>query len=184
MKYLKRVAFIFLLALFYQPSFSQAGKAIYHPCFLMDSVENHLDFIRLNASRIFIDSFDCKQMLFDSITAQYIRTKQKKYIDALTYIHSSSAAHLVENLYTDVLRKLVQNDFTGFLDLLYSGRGKYQALEKELIATMNMIIDGRPYKLKYMGLMNVEISKAKDNKEAARAAYLEKLKVKIEEEKY
>ncbi len=150
----------------------------------MDSVDKHLDFIRQNASRIFIDSFDCKQMLFDSITVQYIRTKEKRYIDALTYIHNSSAAKQVENLYTDEIRKLVQNDFAGLLDLFYTGRGKYQVLEKELIATMNMIIAGRPYKLKYMGLLNVEISKAKDNRDTGRAAYFEKLKLKIEEDKY
>lgn len=161
---------------------AQNTKPVYHPCFLMDSVEKHLDFIRLNASRIFIDSFDCKQKLFDSIAEAYVRSKDKKYLDALTYMRTSSASEKVENLYTDVIRRLVQNDFSDLLDKLYLAKGKYLSLEKELVVTMNMIIDGRPYKQKYMGLLNVEISKAKDKKDTYKTAYLEKLKTKIEED--
>jgi hypothetical protein len=150
----------------------------------MDSVEKHLEFIKLNASRIFLDSFDCKQMLFDSIAAGYVQTRDKKYLDALSYLSNSSAAAKVENFYTDVLRTFVRSDFTDLLNQLYAGKGKYLGLEKELIIAMNMIVDGRPFKQKYMGLLNVEISKAKDKKDVAHLAYLEKLKTKIEEDKY
>lgn len=176
-----------LLLLFFGISivtFAQSKRPVYYPCFLMDSTEKNLEFIKLNASRIFIDSFDCRQMLFDSIGALYSRTKDKKYFDALNYIRNSSAATMVENLYTDVIRKFVQTNFSDFLNQLYSGKGKYLALEKELIAAMNMIVDGRPFKQKYMGLLNVEISKAKDKKDTARLYYLEKLKTKIENDEY
>jgi hypothetical protein len=175
--------FITALLLLLTIGFAQAQtKPVYHPCFLMDSVEKNLDFIRLNASRIFIDSFDCKQKLFDSIAEGYVRSKDKKYLDALSYMRTSSASEKVENLYTDVIRRLVQSDFTDFLDKLYLAKGKYLALEKELVVTMNMIIDGRPYKQKYMGLLNVEISKANDKKDTYKASYLTKLKTKIEED--
>ena len=181
---MKLVLAILFSVFCFQISFSQSKKPVYYPCFLMDSVDKHLEFIKLNASRIFIDSFDCRQMLFDSIGALYLRTKDKKYLDALSYIRNSSAAAKVENLYTDVIRKFVQIDFNDLLNQLYNGRGKYLALEKELIAAMNMIVDGRPYKQKYMGLLNVEISKAKDKKDTARLYYLEKLKTKIENDEY
>lgn len=164
--------------------FSQSIRPIYNPCLLADSVEKRLDFIRLNASRIFLDTADCKQQLFDSIAEQYVRTKDKKYLDALSYLRNSSASNKVEDLFTDVIRKLVQTDFGDFLLQLYLAKGKYLALENELAITMNMIIDGRPLKQKYQGLLNVEISKAKDAKNLGYASYLEKLKVKIEEDRH
>lgn len=184
MKSFFKYSVLLLLCLVVGQSSAQVKKLNYHPCFLKDSVDKHLDFIRLNASRIFIDSFDCKQMLFDSIGALYLSTSEKKYLDALTYIRNSSAASKVENLYTDVIRRFIQADFTDFLNQLYMGKGKYLALEKELVAAMNMIVDGRPYKQKYMGLLNVAIGKANDQKDLPRAAYLNKLKTKIEEDKY
>lgn len=150
----------------------------------MDSVEKHLEFIKLNANRVFVDSFDCRQMLFDSIAAQYLRSNDTKFIDALNYLRNSSASSKVEGLYTDVIRKFIQSDFSGFLNRLYLGKGKYLALEKELIATMNMIVDGRPFRQKYMGLLNLEISKATDKKDTARTIYLEKLKTRIENDDY
>lgn len=74
--------------------------------------------------------------------------------------------------------------FSNFLNDLYLGRGKYIALEKELVSTLNMIVDGRPLKTKYTGLLNVEISKAKDRKDTSKAYFLEKLKTRIELDKY
>ncbi|MES2621741.1 MAG: hypothetical protein V4615_12900 [Bacteroidota bacterium] len=184
MKSIFKLAFLILISGIPLFSSAQSKRPVYNPCFLMDSAEKHLEFIKLNASRIFIDTFDCRQMLLDSIGAHYSRTKDKKYLDALTYIRNSSASAKVENLYTDVIRKFVQTDFTDLLNQLYTGKGKYMALEKELIAAMNMIVDGRPFKNKYMGLLNVEISKAKDKKDLARLSYLEKLKTKIENDEY
>jgi hypothetical protein len=181
---MKLVVTILLSAFCLLNSFGQSRKPVYYPCFLMDSADKHLDFIRLNAGRIFIDSFDCRQMLFDSIASLYSRTKNRKYLDALAYIRTSSAAAKVEDLYTDVIRRFVQTDFTDLLNQLYSGKGKYLSLEKELVATMNMIVDGRPYRQKYIGLLNVEISKAKDRKDAARLSYLDKLKHRIEDDNY
>ena len=150
----------------------------------MDSVDKHIEFIKLNASRIFIDTFDCRQSLFDSIASRYVITRDKKYLDVFTYLGSSSASSKVEGLYTEVIRKFIQTDFSGFVNQLYTAKGRYLTLEKEFVAAMNMIVDGRPYKQKYMGLLNVEISKAKDNKDTPRSYYLEKLKTKIDEDKY
>jgi hypothetical protein len=181
---LKIVFLLLLLAWGSLPSFSQSRRPVYNPCLLKDSVDKHLEFIKLNVSRIFIDTFDCRQSLFDSIGSRYIRTGDKKYLDALTYLRTSGASKKVEDLYTEVIRKFIQSDFTGFLNELYAAKGKYLPLQKELIAAMNMIVDGRPYKQKYMGLLNVEINKAKDNKDTPRSYYLEKLKTNIEEEKY
>ncbi len=158
-------------------------KPVYHSCFLMDSVEKRLDFIRLNASRIFTDSVDCKQTLLDSIAVHYLQSKDKKYLDALSSIRQNPNAK-VENNYTDIIKRFIENDFSGFIKQIYLAKGKYYVLEKELIGTMNMIVDGRPYKQKYMGLLNVEISIAKDKKDTYYQSFLEKLKVKIEEEKY
>jgi hypothetical protein len=146
----------------------------------MDSVDKRLEFIRLNALRIFTDTADCKQQLFDSIAVAYIQSGNVKYLDMLSSLHNSSAYNKVEDLYTDVIRILVTDNFSGFLAQLYSAKGKYLPLEKELVVAMNMIIDGRPYKQKYMGLLNVEISKARDKKDTNYALYLEKLKLKIE----
>lgn len=158
-------------------------KPVYHSCFLMDSVEKRLEFIRLNASRIFTDSVDCKQTLLDSIAVHYVQSKDKKYLDALSSIRQNPNAK-VENNYTDIIKRFIENDFSGFIKQIYLAKGKYYVLEKELIGTMNMIVDGRPYKQKYMGLLNVEISIAKDKKDTYYQSFLEKLKVKIEEEKY
>jgi hypothetical protein len=184
MKSYLRFGFLLFFTAFISLAFSQGRRPVYNPCILKDSLDKHLEFIKLNASRIFIDTFECRQSLFDSMASRYLRSGDKKYLDVLSYIHSSSAAQKVEGLYTEVLRKLIQTDFLGFLNHLYTGKGKYLPLEKELIATMNMIVDGRPYKQKYMGLLNVEISKAQDKKDTPRSYYLEKLKTNIEEENY
>jgi hypothetical protein len=181
---MKSIFTILLLACSFLITSAQSKRLVYNPCVLKDSVDKHLEFIKLNASGVFNDTFECRQALFDSIAARYISSGNKKYLDALTYIRNSSAAAKVEDLYTEVIRKLVQADFSGFLNQLYTAKGKYFPLEKELIAAMNMIVEGRPYKQKYMGLLNVEISKAKDSKDAPRSYYLEKLKSNIEAEKY
>ncbi len=181
---MNKLIVLFFLLVSAGRGFSQSNRPVYNPCVLSDSVEKRLDFIRLNASRIFLDTADCKQQLFDSIAEQYVRTKDKKYLDALSYLRNSSASNKVENLYTDVIRKLVQTNFSDFLLQLYTAKGKYLALENELTITMNMIIDGRPLKQKYVGLLNVEISRAKDAKNLGYASYLEKLKIKIEEDRH
>lgn len=181
---MKQLIVVCLLLISVDEVFSQTIRPVYNPCVLADSIEKKLDFIRLNASRIFSDTADCKQQLFDSIAGQYLRTKDKKYLDALSYLRNSSASNKVEDLYTDVIRKLVQTDFSDFLLQLYTAKGKYLAIENELAITMNMIIDGRPLKQKYLGLLNVEISKAKDAKNLGYASYLERLKIKIEEDRH
>lgn len=163
--------------------FAQGTKAVYHPCFLLDSVDKRLDFIKANASKVFVDTFDCKETLLDSISILYMRSGNKKYLDALTGILQNPNAK-VEGLYIDVIKRFLQNDFAGFINELYTARGKYQLLEKELIGAMNMIVDGKPYKQKYMGQLNLLISMAKDKKDTAKLYYLEKLKTRIEEDKY
>jgi hypothetical protein len=174
----------FLLIGFISPQLSaQATKPNYLPCFLMDSVDARLDFIQRHASRIFVDSFDCRQTLIDSIGSRFLATKNNKYLDALSAIRQNPLAH-TDNLYTDLVKRFVDNDFAGFIGRLYLGKGKYLPLEKELIGTLNMIVNGRPYKQKYMGLLNVEIGKARDAHDASRQSYLQKLKIRIEEEKY
>ncbi|MBP7389813.1 MAG: hypothetical protein KA841_05375 [Chitinophagales bacterium] len=162
---------------------AQTAKPVYHPCFLMDSIDKHLEFIKKNTQRIFVDTFDCRQTLLDSIAIHYTNSKNKKYLDALNYIRVYGDAK-VEDLYTDIVKRFCEADFAGFLNELYVSKGQLQSLEKELITTMNMIIDGRSLKQKYIGQMNVEIAKAKDKKDTARLYYLEKLKVKIDEERY
>ena len=112
----------------------------------------------------------------------YIRSKDKKYLDALTTILANPKAE-VEGLYTDVVKKFAQDDFGGFLNELYIARGKYQLLEKELVTAMNMIVDGKPLKQKYAGQLNLQISIAKDKKDSGKLYYLEKLKTRIEEDK-
>lgn len=161
----------------------QIKKAVYHPCFLMDSVDKNLDFIKLNASRVFTDSFDCKETMLDSISALYVRNKNTKYLDALQTIRINPNAK-VEGLYIDVIKRFIEDDFGGFIHQLYVAKGKYSALEKELVATLNMIVGTGPLKQKYMGRMKVEIAKAKDAKDTGKSYYLEKLKKKIEEDKY
>lgn len=149
----------------------------------MDSIDKNLTFIQQNAQRVFADTFDCRQVLLDSIAIHYTRTKDRKYLDALNSIRNNGADK-VENLYTDIIKRFAEKDFSGFVNELYLGKGKYLALEKELIATMNMMIDGRLYKQKFIGLLHVQIAKAKDNKDKYKLYYLEKLKIKIEEDKY
>lgn len=164
-------------------SYCQTRKAVYHPCFLMDSIDKNLTFIQQNTFRVFADTLDCRQTLLDSIAVQYTRSKDKKYLDALNNIRNNGAER-VENLFTDIIKRFAEKDFSGFVNELYLSRGKYAALEKELIATMNMMIDGRLYKQKFIGLLNVQIAKAKDGKDKYKLYYLEKLKTKIEEDKY
>jgi hypothetical protein len=164
---------------------AQNIKPEYHPCFLLDSVDAKLEFIRINAERVFTDTFDCKQMLMDSIGARYLATKNNRYLDVLTAIHQNPGASAkVENLYIDVIKRFAEDDFPDFINRLYLAKGRYAPLEKELIATLNMIVNGRPYKLKFMGLLNVEIGKAKDAGDKYKLAYLQKLKLRIEEESY
>lgn len=178
-----RIFFPILFLVSYQVSFSQKAKPVYHPCFLMDSVETKLSFIQLNASRIFIDTVDCKQNVLDNIALLYVKSKEKKYLDALSAIHENPKAKVSE-LYTDLIKRFAENDFAGFINDIYLAKGKYFALEKELIATMNMIVGTKPMKQKYLGLLNIEIGKAKDKKNGQKAYFLEKLKTKIEDEKY
>ncbi|MBK7148255.1 MAG: hypothetical protein IPH78_05385 [Bacteroidetes bacterium] len=163
--------------------YSQTAKPVYHPCFLMDSIDKNLEFIKRNTQKIFIDTFDCRQTLLDSVAIHYTHSKNKKYLEALNYIRVYGDSK-VEDLYTDIIKRFCESDFSGFLNELYLSKGLLQALEKELIATMNMIIDGRSLKQKYMGQLNVEIAKAKDKKDNTKVYYLEKLKVKIEEERF
>ena len=164
-------------------STAQSRKINYHPCFLIDSVDTRLAFIRQNAGRIFLDSFDCKEILLDSIAAKFVRTRDIKYLEALTAIRQNPNAR-ADGLFTDVIRRFVEDDFTGFIDQLYRGKGKFLPLQNELIAALNMIVDGRPLKQKYIGLLNVEIERAKDSRDKYREIYLEKLKQKIEGEQY
>ena len=162
---------------------AQTQKVNYHPCFLMDSVDKRLAFITQYAGRIFIDSFDCKEALLDSIAGGYERTKDTKYLNTLASIRQNPYAK-ADELYTDVIKKLVESDFVDLVDKLYQAKGGLLPLQNELIATMNTIIDGRPFKQKYIGLLNVEIERAKDSNDKYRQQYLEKLKLKINEEKY
>ncbi|HWB63038.1 MAG TPA: hypothetical protein VG603_05970 [Chitinophagales bacterium] len=162
---------------------AQDKGIVYHPCFLMDSVDTKLDFIIRNASRVFVDTFECKQTLMDSIGSRYLDTKENKYLDALVLIKQNPYAR-VEGLYTDLVKRFCDNDFQEFVGKLYMARGRYLPLENELIAALNMIVNGRPLKQKYMGLLNVEIEKAADAKDKAKEYYLQRLKTKIEEEKY
>lgn len=160
-----------------------AQTATYHPCFLMDSTDKHLTFIQQNVKKVFNDTMDCRQQLLTNVAKLYNETKNKKYLDALLNIRAVGG-DLVSGLYPDAVLVIAQNSFGSFLSDLYMARGKYYSLEKELIVCMNMIVEGRPLRQKYMGLLNVEISKAKDKKDTYKTAYLEKLKTKIEEEKY
>lgn len=159
------------------------SKPTYNACLLKDSIDKNLVFIQQNINRIFTDTADCKQTLLDSIGVQYINTKNKKYLDALTNLRNVGTDK-VQDYYTDVIKRFAEINFSNFLNDLYLGRGKYIALEKELVSTLNMIVDGRPLKTKYIGLLNVEISKAKDRKDTSKAYFLEKLKTRIELDKY
>lgn len=182
MRLLKYLLFCLVLANV-QIAAAQTKKPVYHPCFLLDSVDARLDFIKLNAARIFTDTIDCKQTLLDSISIKYLRTKDKKYLDALATIRQNPMAK-VENEYPDLLQRIIKNDFVGFINQLYAARGKYLPLEKELVASLSMIIDGRPLKQKYIPQINTEIDIARMAKDAAKMQYLMKLKVHIETESY
>lgn len=162
---------------------AQSRKVNYHPCFLLDSVDQRLAFIKQNAARVFTDSADCKETLLDSITGKYVLTKDFKYLDALAVIRQNPAAK-ADGLFTDVITLIVKDDFIGFADQLYRSKGRLLPLQNELIGAMNIIVDGRPFKQKYMGLLNVEIERTKGDNDKYRLAYLEKLKLKINEEKY
>ncbi len=181
----KQTALLFIFSLLFATTvFGQAKKPVYHPCFLMDSVEAHLPFIQQNAYRIFLDdTLGCRQMLLDNIGVLYVKTGDKKYLTTLEVIHQR-ASDKVENFYTDIIKRFCEKDFTAFARELYLARGQYYNLERELIATMNMLVDGRSLKLKYMGALNVQIDKARDKKDYNATSFWEKLKKKIEDEKY
>ena len=180
----KQTALLFIFSLLFAANiFAQAKKPVYHPCFLMDSVEARLPFIQQYAYRIFADTFDCRQMLLDNIGSGYLKTGDKKYLTALEFIHQR-AGDKVENFYTDIIKRFCEKDFTAFARELYLARGQYYNLERELIATMNMLVDGRSLKLKYIGALNVQIDKARDKKDYNAISFWEKLKKKIEDEKY
>lgn len=183
MKVVTRIVVFTLFVLAAQFVQAQKAKPVYHPCFLMDSAGQKLAFIQYNASRIFTDTVDCKQRLLNKIAGLYIETKEKKYLDALSAIRQNPNAK-VDELYTDIVKRLIEDDFGGFIDALYQAKGHYYILEKELVGAMNMIVGAKPLKYRYQGLLNGEIEKAKDKKDAYKQHYLEKLKTKIEDEKY
>lgn len=183
---MNRVAkFIAVMVLVITAIQTQAQKArpVYHPCFLMDSADAHLVFIQQNAARVFTDTIDCKQELLNKIAGLYISAKNKKYLDALAVIRQNPSAK-VEELYTDLVTRIIENDFAAFVNELYMAKGRYLSLEKELISTLNMIVGYKPLKQKYLPLLKIEIEKAKDKQETGKAYYLEKLKVKIEEDSH
>jgi len=160
---------------------AQKPKPVYHPCFLMDSVDARLLFIQQNATRVFVDTFDCRQELLNKIAGLYTSTKNKKYLDALAAIRQNPSAK-VEELYTDPVTRIIENDFTAFINELYLAKGRYLPLEKEMVAALNMIVGYKPLKQKYLPLLKIEIEKAKDKQDNTRKYYLEKLKQKIEED--
>jgi hypothetical protein len=162
---------------------AQISKPSYHPCFLLDSVDAKLDFIKLNAAKIFVDTFDCRQTLLDTIASKYLAAKETKYLDALAAIRQNQ--HIdVGNFYTDITKHFIEDDFSGYLNQLFLGKGKYMPLERELVGVLNMIVNGKPLKSKYMGRLNVEIEKARDSKNLPKQSYLEKVKANIESERY
>lgn len=180
----KQTPLLFIFSfLFTANAVAQSKKPVYHPCFLMDSVEVKLPFIQQNAYRIFADTFDCRQMLLDNIGNLYLKTGDKKYLTSLETIHQR-AGEKVENFYTDIIKRFCEKDFTAFAHELLLARGQYYNLERELIATMNMLVDGRSLKLKYMGALNVQIDKARDKNDKGSLLFWEKLKKRIEDEKY
>lgn len=174
---------IFTLIFCSTVAIAQSKKTVYHPCALIDSLDKHLAFIPLNTSRIFVDSFDCRQTLLDSIASKYLRTHEQKYLEALSAIRVNGAER-VEDLYTDIIARFAEKDFTGFVNDLYLAKGKYLPLEKELVATLNMMINGKPYKNKFMAVLQGQITKANEAKDKYKISYLEKLKQKIELDKY
>ncbi len=178
-----RIFFLSTVTFLFVSCFSQPSKPVYHPCFLMDSVEKNLTFILSHLPKIFVDTFECRQALLENIAAEYNKTKDKKFLDALTRVRQFPNTE-VEGFYPDIIKRLIESDFSGFLNQLYTAQGKYLLLEKELIATMNMIIGGKLYKQRWLDMLNLEIEKAVQAKNKAKEVYLQKLKTKIEEEKY
>jgi hypothetical protein len=174
---------VLLLLLVANQTEAQAKKKIYHPCFLMDSVEQHLDFIRLNSAKVFTDTFECRQALLNKIADEYIHTHQLKYLETLAAIRQNPNAKAAD-LFTDVMKKLAENNFSDLLNRLYMAHGKFLLLEKELVAAMNMLVDGRRLEQKYTEALNAEIEKAKQTKDNYKVQYLQKLKLKIQNEKY
>ena len=172
---------IFLLSA--SASVAQGNRVSYNPCFLKDSIGSQMAFIRLNAARIFIDTADCKDVLLDSIAVRYTRTKEVRYLVALSTIRQNAFAK-TDGLFTDAIKLIADADFAGFIDELYMAKGRFLPLQDELIAAMNMILNGRPLKQKYMGQLNIEIQRAKDSADKNRETYLEKLKQKIDAEQY
>lgn len=172
-----------VMLLYVTAAVAQGNKTTYSPCFLKDSVNTKLAFIRQGAGRIFTDSADCKDNLLDSIAVKYATTKEVRYLIALNAIRENHYAK-ADGLFTDVIRIIVQDDFLGFVDQLYMAKGKFLPLQNELIAAMNMIVNARPMKQKYMGQLNVEIDRAKNSADPNLTVYLEKLKQKIEGEQY
>lgn len=178
------VLFILYIVASGQLSHAQTkSKVSYDACILKDSIDKNLIFIQQNVSRIFTDTAECKQVLFDSVCARYLATQHKKYLDAFVNLRTVGADK-VKDYYTDVIKQISEANFSGFIHELYLGRGRYMTLEKELVSTMNMIVDGRLLKTRYLGLINVEISKANDVKDQAKVAFLLKLKSRIELDKY
>ncbi len=162
---------------------AQQRGANYNPCFLAENVDKQLVFLQQYAWKIFTDTASCKGALLDTLAKRFITTKDSRYLQTLSVIRQNKYAH-VDEFYTDIVSRLIQDDFPGLLQQLYLARGKMTALETEMIAALNMIVNGRTMKQKYMGLLNVEIGKAKDAKDVYKTSYLEKLKARIETEKY
>lgn len=183
MKRVAKFVAVVLLAIGATQVQAQKAKPVYHPCFLMDSADARLLFIQQNAARVFVDTFDCRQELLNKIAGLYISTKNKKYLDALAAIRQNPSAK-VEELYTDLITRLIENDFTAFVNELYLAKGKYLSLEKELVSTLNMIVGSKPLKQKYLPLLKIEVEKARDKKDSYKVYYLEKLKLKIEEDSH
>jgi|GEM_PF-2962221 hypothetical protein len=174
---------ILMLLLSVTVLYAQNGMVNYSPCFLKDSVDKKLPFIRQNAAMIFTETADCKDLLLDSIAMMFARTRDIRYISVLTIIHKNPLAK-TNGLFTDAVMLLAEYDFTWFINQLYLGKGKYQLLQNELIAAMNMIIDGKPLKQKYTGRLNAEIERAKASHDENMEEFLEKLKMRIEGDQY
>ena len=182
MKLYNSILFFFVFLFLCSPVYSQKTKTNYSACFLADSVEIKLTFIQQNALRIFKDTSDCKQNVLDNIGALYVQTGDKKYLAALENIHQR-AGEKVENLYTDIIKRFCEKDFIAFASDLFLAKGQYFNLEKELIETMNMIVGTQPLKQKYLGVLNAQIEKVREEKDNSAIVYWEKLKKRIENDK-
>lgn len=162
---------------------AQNKSAAYNSCLLKDSIDKHLETIRLSPARVFTDSAQCKRELLDSIANKFLTTSDKKYLGVLTSIAQNSKSK-IEGEFQDVMKMLVDGSFSKLLDAFYTGRGGYAALEKEVVLLMNTIVGGRPYKQQYLGLLNVEIEKAKDKDDRNKELYLVRFKQRIEDDKF